>query len=260
MRDLNDELSDFARAIVRGAAPSPQIDASYQNYSADVAIEVYRNNYRGNLHDTLASAYPVIEQLVGKDFFRLVTREFIGQHLSRGGNLHYYGSEMASFLASFEPAKGLPYLPDVAALEWACQCAYFADDADTLDIAKLASIPPEQYAELILHTQPSCHLVRSGYPVAAIWHAHQPGAPEDFHIDLDSGPCNALVNRREHAVVVSELTDADAAWLQAIQSGAALGVATGATRQGYPDFDLQAALLNLVAQEVFSGFSLSMTP
>lgn len=257
---LNDDLSDFARAILRGEEPSSRINKSYQNYSVDIAIEVYRNNYRGNLHDTLAGAYPVIEQLVGKDFFRLLTRQFIGQHLSHSGNLHHYGAEMAGFIAAFEPAQGLPYLPDVAALEWACHCAYFADDAATLDIGKLAQIPPEQYPYLILHVHSACHLVRSRYPIAAIWHAHQPGASGDFKIDLDSGSSNALASRKNDVVLVSELTEADAAWLQSIQAGIQLGEATAATLEYYPDFDLQAALLNLVAQNVLSNFNLGSGP
>ena len=260
MSELNDTLSAFARAIVCGEQPSAQIDTRYHNYPADVAIEVYRNNYRGNLHDTLASAYPVIVQLVGKDFFRLLARKFIEQHLSHSGNLHYYGAEMARFIVAFEPAKELAYLSDVAALEWACQCAYFADDAAMLDLNKLAQVPPEHYAELILHVHPSCHLLRSRYPLAAIWHAHQPGADSDFRINLDSGSCNALVSRKDDVVVVNELSDADAAWLQAMQSGATLGAATDATQQGYPDFDLQATLLHLVALDVFGDFSLSTKP
>ncbi len=253
---LNDDLADFARTILRGEEPSSRIDKSYQNYSVDIAIEVYRNNYRGNLHDTLAGAYPVIEQLVGKDFFRLLTRQFIGQHLSRSGNLHHYGAEMTDFVAAFEPAQGLPYLPDVAALEWACHCAYFADDAATLDLGKLAQIPPKQYPDMILHVHSACHLVRSRYPITAIWHAHQPGASSDFKIDLDSASSNALVSRKNDVASVSELTEADAAWLQGIQAGTPLGEATAATLEHYPNFDLQAALLNLVAQNVLANFNL----
>jgi hypothetical protein len=264
MLALSDNVSDLARAIVRSEEPSPQIDANYQHYSIAVAIEVYRNNYRGNLHDTLAGAYPVIEQLVGKDFFRYMARQFIERHFSRSGNLHHYGAEMADFVAAFEPAQGLLYLPDVAALEWACHCAYFSDDAATLDIVKLAQIPPEQYSELILYTHPACHLVRSKYPIASIWHVHQPGASSDFHIDLDRGtnlsPGNALVSRTENVVRVSELASANAAWLQAIQAATPLGEATAATLERHPDFDLQAALLNLVEQGVLSDFDLRITP
>jgi len=260
MPSLRDDLADFARAIVRGAELSSQINAAYPNYPVTTAIEVYRNNYRGNLHDTLASAYPVIEQLVGKDFFRLLTRKFIGQNPSRSSNLHHYGAEMAGFIAAFEPAQGLVYLPDVAALEWACHCAWFADDAAALDFDKLSQIPPGQYADLILRTHPACHLVRSRYPIAAIWHAHQPGANSDFHIDLDSGSSNALVSRKDDVVRVSELTEADAAWLQGIQAGTPLGIATAATQIRYPVFDLQAALLHLVAQDVLTDFSLRTMP
>ena len=260
MPALRDSLSKFALGIVRGHELPFDMLAINPNYSAATAIDIYRNNYRGNLHDTLAGAYPVIEQLVGKDFFRHMARQFIERHLSRSGNLHHYGAEMADFIAAFEPAQGLPYLPDVAALEWACHCAYFSDDAATLDFVKLAQIPPEQYSELILYTHPACHLVRSKYPIASIWHAHQPGASSDFYIELDRGanlsPGNALVSRTENVVRVSELASADAAWLQGIQNRIPLGNATDVIMKLYPDFDLQAALLNLVTLGILTDFNL----
>ena len=260
MNAWSDELSRFAMGIVRGQELPSDMLAISPNYSAAIAIEVYRNNYRGNLHDALAGAYPVIGQLVGKDFFRLLTRQFIAQHPSRSGNLNHYGEQMASFVADFEPAQGLAYLSDVAALEWACHRAYFADDAGTLDVVRLGQISPEQYPDLILHTHPACHVVRSAYPVASIWHAHQPGASADFHIDLDSGASIALVSRKDDVVRVSELTEADAAWLQGMQAGIPLGEATAATLAIHAEFALQAALPSLLAQDVLTGFSLRAMP
>lgn len=258
MSALSNELASFARSIVRGGEPPSWLDPSCSNYSANIAIEIYRNNYRGNLHDTLAGAYPVIEQLVGKDFFRYMTRYYIGQYSSRSGNLHHYGLEMANFVASFEPAKGLPYLHDVAALEWACHRAYFADNDAMLDIEKLALIRPDQYSDLVLYTRQSCCLVHSRYPIAAIWHAHQPGASVDFHINLDSGLGSALVSRKNDVVIVNELTDADSAWLEGIQAGIPLGDATADTLEIFPDFNLQAALSKLVELDVFSNFKLGV--
>jgi hypothetical protein len=259
MTVLSDDLSGFARAIVRGEQPSPLIKANYQHYTVDVAIEVYRNNYRGNLHDTLAGAYPVIEQLVGKDFFRLMARKYIEQYPSHSGNLHHYGAELAEFIAAFEHARELPYLPDVAALEWACHRAWFADDAAVLDIAKLAQLSPDQYSGLIFLIHPACHLVCSRYPVSAIWQAHQRGASCDFHIDLDSGSCNALVGRKNDVVRVSELTEAESDWLQGIRAGITLGEATAATLVRHPKFDLQTLLLKLATQDVLSDFNLGAT-
>ena len=256
MPALSEVLSGFAQAIVRGDETPAQIDNAYAHYSAATALEVYRNNYRGNLHDTLAGAYPVIKQLVGDDFFRYMARKFIEQYPSRSGNLHHYGAELEDFLASFEAAQGLPYLPDVAALEWACHRAYFAEDAFLLDLAELAQIPPDEYPELVLRTHPSCHQVSSSYPVVAIWRAHQPGADPDFLIDPDSGASNALVYRNDDVVVVDELSPADSHWLHGIRAGATLGDATAAALGIDPDFDLQAVLLKLVEQGVLCGFNL----
>jgi hypothetical protein len=257
---LSDDLLGFSRAIVHGDELPPEVDSLYSKFAATTAIEVYRNNYYGNLHDALTGAYPVIEQLVGKDFFRRLTRAYIEQNISRSGNLHNYGEQMAAFVAEFLPAKQLVYLSDVAALEWACHRAYFAADAGTLDTGKLSRLEQEHYSNLVLVVHPACHVVRSGYPVADIWHAHQPGAPGDFHIDLDSGPCNALVIRIDDVVLVNELEDAVALWLSIIQSGTTLSDATAATLEKYPDFDLQAGLASLVAQGVFADFHVKGLP
>lgn len=257
---LNDDLNHFARVIARGEEPSPSIATSYLKYQADVAVEIYRNNYRGNLHDALAGAYPVIRRLVGDDFFRFLAKRFIGRHPSRSANLHHYGAELAGFVAAFEPAKDLVYLADMARLEWVCHIAYFADDRTALDIDELARVAPERYPDLVLHTHPSCHLVRSRYPIAAIWQAHQPGAPENFRIDLDSGSSNALVCRKDDVVMVSELAEDDADWLHRTGTGAPLGEVTVDTLERHPDFDLQAALLKFMAQNVFASFDTGATP
>jgi len=260
MQLLNDELLNFAHAIVRGDDLSPKINTAYPNYSSETAIAVYRNNYRGNLHDALAGIYPVIEQLVGEAFFRRLTRTYIEQHPSRSGNLYHYGEEMAAFIETFTPAKQLGYLADVAALEWACHRAHNAEDAALLEVSSLAQVSPEQYSQLTLIIHPGCHLLRSRYPIATIWQAHQPGAPDDFQIDLDSGASNALVFRNNDEVLVNELSGADAEWLEKIHSGCLLGAATIDTLNNYPELDLQACLANFVSQGLFTGFIVGEAP
>lgn len=256
MSDLNKELDLFARAIVTGDAVSAKIKNAYPNYAADVAIEVYRNNYRGNLHDALTGAYPVIVQLVGDEFFRYLAKNHIAHHQSRSENLHHYGAALASFLRGFTAARELPYLPDMAALEWACHTAYFTKDTTPLALENLAQIPPGQYPDLIFHT--ACQMVPSHYPIAAIWQAHQPDMDGDFHIDLDKGGCVALVSRREFVVQVHELSASVADWLQRIQTGETLGTATTATLEHFPDFDLQTTLLRLIDYAALTGFSLEV--
>lgn len=255
MNMLRDDLACFAQAI-QGHGTLSQGMVTRPGHSLASALDIYRNNYRGNLQDTLAAAYPVIVKIVGEEFFRMMAREFIQLHPSRSGNLHLYGMEFAEFVAAYAPAQSLAYLGDVAMLEWACHRAYFEPDADALDMARLAQIEPEQYAHLRLLLHPACRIVHARYPIAAIWRAHQPGMPSDFHIDLDSGPRGVLVYRKDDVIQVDELTAADADWLQRIQADVALGEAVAATTERYPEFDLPSALLHLVTQGLLIDFEL----
>jgi hypothetical protein len=61
-------------------------------------------------------------------------------------------------------------------------------------------------------------------------------------------------------VIVSEMTEAEATWLQSIRSGVSVGNATAAALERDPDFDLNAALKNLVECGILTNFSLDNAP
>ena len=256
MSDWADTLDQFS-AVIRTGAEFKQDAISCPKYPATRGIEVYRNNYRGNLHDTLAGAYPVLRKLVGEPIFRMLATHFIESHPSRSGNLHRYGSEMAEFLTHFENARHLVYLPDVARLEWAYHHAYFADDVAAFDLARISDIAPTSYAEMRWQLHPSCTLITSAYPVAAIWQAHQQGAAADFNIDLESGGDCLLVYRHGLSVDIVGITPASLHWLVQLQRNIKLGVATESTLTDHPDFDLATALRHWLAQGVLIDFALS---
>lgn len=255
MNVWRDQLVQFSQAI-RGAELSPHGMVGGINYSLTSALGIYGNNYRGNLQDALAAAFPMVEQIVGADFFRVLARKFIGQHPSRSGNLHEYGAEMPDFITTLPPAQSLPYLADVTLLDWACHRAYYAADIAPFDVARLQTIPVERYAELIWLCHPACAVLNSAYPLLAIWRTHQPGADQDFHVDLDSGGGTLLVYRTNDVIEVSALSAAEGDWLQRIQAGATMGAAADATLASCPDFDLTHTLGNFVAQGVLVDFIL----
>lgn len=246
-----EDVLEFGNAIrnnggmVGGASP---------NYPVNTALEIYRNNYRGNLQGALKLAYPVTSQLVGDDFFRMMAIRYIESHPSRSGNLHDYGAELSAFLESFPNAPS--YLPDIAKLEWACHLAYFASDVDALNITALAGIAQENQGCLHFLLNPACRIVRSFFPIVDIWLAHQPGMPEDFRIDLDIGPQVALVNRRNGVVLVEALSVPESEWLTGIQSGSTLWDVAATVLENHPEFDLEAHLVNWIEQEILVDFDL----
>lgn len=251
-----DTVEQFADAIRNGSDLAPHV-ANSAGYPLMQGVEIYRNNFRGNLHDTLATAYPVIVELVGPDFFKWLARKFIEQYPSRSGNLHRYGSEMADFLAHLADVRHLPYLPDVAQLEWACHRAYYTEDAAPLDVDRLHQIVPEDYANLRWQLHPACALISSRYPIAVIWQAHQADASGDFRIDLADGGDNVLVTRNETGVQVTRISPDRLFWLQQLQHGATLGAACEITLSTHPEFDLTGALMQEVTQGVLIDFSVA---
>jgi len=69
------------------------------------------------LGKALKSRFPVVEKIVGEEFFAAMTRVFVKAQPPRSPLLATYGDDFPDFIATFEPARGLPYLADVARLE-----------------------------------------------------------------------------------------------------------------------------------------------
>lgn len=163
---------------------------------------VYRNNVQHGLSRALAGRFPVVERLVGAAFFSAMARVFAAQHPPASPVLLDWGAAFPGFLAGFPPAQGLPYLPDVARLEWSRGLAFHAADAAALDPAALTRADPER---LVLRLAPSVHAFTARHPALAIWRQNQPGAAP---APLPPGPEYALIARDPGLAVIMEPLDA----------------------------------------------------
>jgi hypothetical protein len=155
--------------------------------AADQRLAVYRNNTMVSLTAALQETFSVVCRLVDERFFKFAAHSYIVAHPPRAPRLSEYGEDFADFLAGFAPVRHLPYLPDVARLEWAVNLAFNADDAPSLNARRIADLPMERYGALVFKLHPSCRLLESAFPVDRIWDAHQPGGSLAAGIDLDSG-------------------------------------------------------------------------
>jgi hypothetical protein len=222
--------------------------------AADAAgrgLEIYRRNVLGGLHDALASTYPVVRRLVGEAFFREAAIAFARASPSTSGDLHEYGGGFAAFLATYPHAAGLPYLPDVARLEWAVHQSFHAADVPPLDYAPLARLAPRRYGELRFRLHPSARLVRSPYPILAIWEANQGG--RDGTPEGDANAQRVLVIRKDLVVRPQPLDPIDWTFLAAIERGDRLEDAADAVGEAAGGY-LAAALARYAAAGVIAGY------
>jgi hypothetical protein len=208
----------FRTALLDPAQPVPQGLTTPQGTPATRRFAVYRNNVVASLTDALETAFPLLRRLLGDDFFRAMAGIHLRAHPPRSALLMHYGADMPAFLATFPPVAHLPYLPDVARLELARRAAYHAADSAPFDAAMLAG---QDLAALRLTPAPALRLVRSAFPLHAIWVANTGGTPGP----LPPGPQSVLVTRPAFDPVIDVLPEPDAACLAALLDGTPLGAA-----------------------------------
>jgi hypothetical protein len=255
MPDLRAVQRAFARALDSDAAADP---LQFVGAAEAVAtrLGIYRNNVAANHRKALVNAYPIVEQLVGAAFFDGLAREYARAHPSRDGDLNLFGSALPEFLQGFAHARSLPYLPDVARLEWAIHRAHYAADAPFLDPRRLADVPPDRQGVLRLRLHPACALLDSPWPLARIWEVHRDDYEGDPHVDFDEGPHRCLVHRPLWRVMVGKLEAGPDAFLRTTQAGEPLESCVGAALAADPAFDLGAALAAWIEARVIVDFSL----
>jgi hypothetical protein len=201
---------------------------------------------------------PVVEWLVGEAFFKATAHRFAAEYPPRSPALFEFGGGFPDFLATFEPAQGLPYLPDVARFEWLRHTAYHAPDAEPMQAAALGRVPLEQVGNIVLRLHPSAGLLTSDYPVVSIWETNT--ADEVVRrIGPDLEGEAALILRPGLDVKVMRLGPGGDIFLGEIGQGACLAVAAERAARGTPDFSLAEALGAALAAGAFAGYSLDMT-
>ena len=247
MPDLLDFQVDFGAAL-RDRAQTPALARRLAGDPGvvDGRMAIYRANSVAAADKALSAAYPVIRQVVGAEFFHGLAREYQRGTPSTSGDLTVFGASFDDFLAAFEHTQPMPYLPELARLEWAAHVAYGAADAPDWDVAALAAIPPERQDAIRFQWSPGLAVVRSTFPVVRIWTIHQPGFDGVFEVDWSQAE-TALVARDGFAVTVTGCPPAEACFIEASLRGATLAAAASDTLERHPDFDLDALLTRALA-------------
>lgn len=221
--------------------------------------QVYRNNVYTSLTDALRAIYPVVERLVGDGFFLYASHEFITRFPSAEGNLHAFGAEFPAHLAGFGPARGLPYLPDVARLEWHYHEVYHEAEAGGLDAGALRAFAPEQYAGLRFRLHPAHRLMHSAHPVLDIWRVNQPDFQGDQSVDLDAGGVQLLLLRSGEDVAIHPLGPGEYRMLTELARCRTLGESVEAALEADPGFDLQGFLARHIQINTVTGITADTT-
>lgn len=216
---------------------APKNIANYLYSTGTRGLKAYQTNGKVLAHRALSAAYPVLAQMVGTESFEHLAHALWHAHPPERGDLAQWGDVLPGFVAGSNQLSDVPYLADVARVEWALHyCASRADQAARPDTyALLASADP---ADLRFLLSPGCAVVQSAWPVASMVAAHQTAlsaalsqAPPEIDfaqvnqkLQSDEGE-SAVVWRYHYQPRVREARPGEADFVLALLSGRSLGEA-----------------------------------
>ena len=256
------DLVMLQRRLSAALADVAKSDEAVPLIAGDVAhalgrLAIYRGNVIANAVRALTSTYPIIRQLVGDEFFDGLARAYCREYPSVSGDLNQLGERLADFVSAFPHTQSLPYLPDVARLEWLAHCAHYAADHAVLDVGSLAALREDDYPRLGLTLHPAVALFASPYPVFRIWEVHQDDYRGDIAVDLASGAEEVIVYRPQFRVSVAVLSGGESAFLSTIMQGKLLAEALQQALAKDAGFDLSASLKRWIAANIVVGLNVA---
>jgi hypothetical protein len=214
-------------------------------------FSIYQANVVHRLAAALVSTYPVVCQLVDRGFFDYAADAFIRRILPASSCLDEYGEEFPSFLETFAPAAEIPYLSDVARLEWhigrvARGPCYSAVPVKTLLQTLERCIQTGiDASNIYLRFSPDVRFLSSPFAIDTIWKMHQEGALMNG-LSLGSAGANLQISGGDRLCILN-LSPPAWAFRSQLGRGATLEAAFSAATATCADFDCAfeiATLLN----------------
>lgn len=208
-------------------------------------VRIYRHSSELIHLEALRTTFPAVAALVGDAFFEQAAAHYRCRHPSRSGNLQAFGEHFPGFLERLPNVHQLPYLGDVARLEWRRQAAVLAGDSRALTRAEFDARLAALDGPVRMAFHPSMQRLVSRYPVLALWqYATEPTAER---LTLPESGDRVVLWRSEGEVAMSAVDAASFACIDALARGDTLDAAHAAASVRDPFFDLPSCITSLVA-------------
>ena len=232
----------FRAALLDAAQPVPEGLLDGHDHPAGRRYNVYRNNVAVSLTEALCDGFPVITKLLGQQNMDGLAGLYLRAHPPSSPLMMFYGEQFPDFIVGLPQLSHLGYLPDVARLELAMRQSYHAADSAPIDPAQLGSLSPDALMAARFTLAPSLHLIRSQWPLHAIWRFNtEEGAPQPQAMAQD-----VVILRAEYDPIPHPLPRGGGTFLASLLAGHTLGAAHEAASNHVTDFDLGPILALLI--------------
>lgn len=249
---MNGSLERFQDAFADALFGAQSGDERVARLHEQPGFSVYRNTVFKGCVDALQANFPAVARLLGEAWFRSAAASYVGEHAPADARLVHYGADFAAFLEDFEPARGMPYLAEVARLDALWVQAHTARDEVPIDAAAVATLSAEVLGQAILRPHATARWIAfDTMPAFTIWRANREGW--DVPDDLVWQGERALLLRAFGEVTWQPLSVAGYAFLDACAVGQPFDAAAARALDAQPEAALGDVVGELLAAGTFSA-------
>ncbi|HRK38307.1 MAG TPA: putative DNA-binding domain-containing protein [Burkholderiaceae bacterium] len=139
-------------------------------------LNCYKSNAHALAERVLCAAYPVVTAILSADSMAQLARALWHTHPPLRGDMAHWGADLPAFVANSPQLADLPWLADVARVEWALHLADAAEDVSA-DLSTLARLADRDPAQLTLSLAPGLQVLHLAHAVVPVLNAHR--QPDD---------------------------------------------------------------------------------
>ncbi|HXV40730.1 MAG TPA: DNA-binding domain-containing protein [Steroidobacteraceae bacterium] len=169
--------SRAAKRLIPAAARYPQsIVLPSKSLSSVERLDLYAYMYYARLLEVMVAEYPVTRQVLGREAFTRIAREFLARHPSRSRTLNVLSAEFPGFLARhLRHRHRAGFAADVARIERAMEDVFDAPLAKPLSAGEFAAIRAPEWGRVRLVVNPALRLLALRFPVNDYMNATRTG-------------------------------------------------------------------------------------
>jgi len=182
---------------------------------------IYAAGYLTRLGEALENDYPALRRIVGRHPFDALVRRYARSHPPRSHDLGLAGDRLPRFLEADGLSRKLPFLPDLARLEWALAQAFVSEDARPLRWDDLQAMDAESVSEMHWRLMPGTTVLRSEWPLIELWECKD-RSDREISVAVEGRPSIVLVFRRSYQAHCAPVDHAFARFVEAAADGATL--------------------------------------
>lgn len=224
---MSPSLAELQRAVAAHVltGEGPGVDdwiRAPAGVDAAARLAVHTHGYPARVTESLREAFPATANILGEGSFAALAARYLAHIPSELRNLNHIGAALPAFLRRDGLPDDLPFLPDLAELEWAVAVCFHAKLASAFDASVCSGWRMEDWERARIEFQPGLALVRSPWPLRELRETRH-SERSQIDVDLVDRPDRVLVRRRGFEVVLESIGEVEAEAIERLCAGELLG-------------------------------------